>query len=160
MSDFFRGYVTGILVYMVVLLAVPMCSSAKADRVSSTPYYKSLIAHEAVNQGLDPAVALAVAEVESSFNPRATGKAGEVGLFQLHPMFHKNPSYDVNKNIQGGVSHLLYWQKNCPMQKNKTWVNCYNAGKRFFRSPHTAPYFRKFNRAYHKYSNPSLAVAE
>jgi hypothetical protein len=153
MSDFFRGYVTGILVYMVVLLAVPMCSRAKADMNT----YKSLIAHEAVSQGLDPAVALAVAEVESNFDPKATGKKGEVGLFQLHPMFHKNPSYDVNKNVNAGIKHLMYWQKYCPTKKDMTYVLCFNRGTRPVVNPKTAPYYKKFIQRYRLHAPPTTS---
>ena len=35
--------------------------------------------------GLNPKIAMAVAETESKFNINATGLAGEVGLFQLNP---------------------------------------------------------------------------
>lgn len=119
---------------------------------------KETIIHAAIEQGLDPAVALAIAEVESTFNPKATGKAGEVGLFQLHPRFFKNPSYEVDANVKQGVQHLLYWQKRCPTKKSKTWVNCYNRGYRSVVNPKTTPYYRKFIKAYQKHSVPSVAT--
>jgi hypothetical protein len=151
MSDFFRGYVTGILVYMVVLLAVPMCSSAKADSPTRTQIYRSLIAHEAVSQGLDPAVALAVAEIESNFNPNAIGRAGERGVFQLHPKFHSK--FDVD----AGVKTLLYWQKHCPTKKDMTYVLCFNRGTRPVVNPKTAPYYIKFIRQYKKHNPPTTS---
>jgi soluble lytic murein transglycosylase-like protein len=59
--------------------------------------------------GVDPGIALAVAQQESGFNPGAIGAAGEIGLFQLMPAtaagLGVNPS-DVNQNIQGGVQYL------------------------------------------------------
>jgi hypothetical protein len=64
-------------------------------------------------QGLDPALALEVAFVESSFNPNALGPptpyGQAVGLFQLMPSTAQqlgvDPS-DVTQNIQGGITYL------------------------------------------------------
>lgn len=64
---------------------------------------------EAQRQGVPPALALEVATEESSLNPAAIGKAGEIGLFQLMPEtaagLGVDPT-DVQQNIQGGVSLL------------------------------------------------------
>jgi len=48
-------------------------------------YYRALIAKEAGQQGLAPAIAEAVMAVESGFNPDAVGGAGEIGLMQIMP---------------------------------------------------------------------------
>ena len=69
----------------------------------------------AVRYGVDPAIALAVAQKESSFSQSARGTSGEVGIFQLMPEtagdLQVNP-YDTFQNIEGGVSYLaqLYRQ--------------------------------------------------
>lgn len=155
MSDFFRGYVTGILVYMVVLLAVPMCSSAKADTVSSRPYIESIIVHTATANGVDPQLALAVVEVESGFNPKARGRAGEVGLFQLHPSYFPNAPEGITKNIELGIKHLMFWETKCYTKTKHTWVTCFNSGNRKLKSPQLAPYYRKVISAYKRRQNPS-----
>jgi soluble lytic murein transglycosylase-like protein len=63
----------------------------------------------ASSAGVDPAIALAVAQRESGFNQNAIGSSGEVGIFQLMPAtaagLGVNP-YDVTQNIQGGISYL------------------------------------------------------
>jgi soluble lytic murein transglycosylase-like protein len=46
---------------------------------------RALIAKEASQQGLAPAIAEAVTAVESGFNPNAVGAAGEIGLMQILP---------------------------------------------------------------------------
>jgi soluble lytic murein transglycosylase-like protein len=60
--------------------------------------------------GIDPALALAVAQVESSFNPNAVSSAGATGLFQLMPATAASvgvtDSTDPSQNIQGGLSYL------------------------------------------------------
>jgi hypothetical protein len=59
--------------------------------------------------GVDPEVALAVAEQESGLNQGARGSSGEIGIFQLMPGtaagLGVNP-YDVGQNIDGGVRYL------------------------------------------------------
>jgi soluble lytic murein transglycosylase-like protein len=67
------------------------------------------IVNAAISAGVDPAIALAVAQRESSFNQNAIGSSGEVGIFQLMPataaQLGVNP-YDVTGNIQGGITYL------------------------------------------------------
>jgi hypothetical protein len=57
---------------------LPMFSVARAT-------YVALVRREAQQQGLPPDLADAVAYVESSYNPRAVGSVGEVGLMQIRP---------------------------------------------------------------------------
>jgi hypothetical protein len=70
---------------------------------------QSAIVAEALRQGVDPSIALAVANRESGFNQSAVGRAGELGIFQLMPAtaagLGVNPS-DPTQNIQGGVTYL------------------------------------------------------
>ena len=51
----------------------------------NTSQIQQLVASEAVNQGVDPMIALGVAQQESGFNPTATSKAGAMGVMQLMP---------------------------------------------------------------------------
>ena len=63
----------------------------------------------ALQYGVDPAIALAVAQRESSFNQGARGAAGEVGVFQLMPATARGLNvdpYDQTANINGGISLL------------------------------------------------------
>jgi hypothetical protein len=65
---------------------------------------------EAQRQGIDPAMALEVAYVESSFNQNARGTHGEIGVFQLMPATAAglgvlDPS-DLQQNIYGGITFL------------------------------------------------------
>ena len=68
-----------------------------------------IIQTEAQNVGLDPNIALQVAQIESGLNQNARGAAGEIGVFQLMPAtaadLGVNP-YNLNENIQGGVRYL------------------------------------------------------
>ena len=73
----------------------------------STP--QQMIVQTAVNMGVDPNLALAVAQQESGFNQAAKGAAGEIGVFQLMPStaadLGVNP-FDLQSNITGGITYL------------------------------------------------------
>ncbi len=52
---------------------------------SSRPLYLDLVRREATMQGVPPALADAVAMVETSYHPNAVGTSGEIGLMQIMP---------------------------------------------------------------------------
>jgi len=70
---------------------------------------QSAIIAEAQAQGVDPNLALAVAEQESGGNQNAVSSAGAIGIFQLMPAtaagLDVNP-YDAQQNIEGGIEFL------------------------------------------------------
>lgn len=78
----------------------------------NTQQIKELIIQEALRRNVDPALALAVAEHESGFNPNAknfTNAEKSYGLFQINTKAH--PAYkggfDIKQNIQYGVGVLV-----------------------------------------------------
>jgi soluble lytic murein transglycosylase-like protein len=85
----------------------------------------------ALRFGVDPSIAISVAQKESNFNQAARGSAGEIGIFQLKPStaneVGKNP-FDTQGNIEGGV---LYLKKQFDRFGN-WWVAlaAYNGGAR------------------------------
>jgi soluble lytic murein transglycosylase-like protein len=70
---------------------------------------QSTITAAAAKYGVDPSLALAVAQQESGFNPSAVSSAGAVGVMQLMPataaQFGADP-YDPAQNIDAGVHYL------------------------------------------------------
>jgi hypothetical protein len=70
---------------------------------------KRLIELEAQLRGIDPRLALALAEQESGFDPQARSPKGATGIFQLMPATARqlkvDPS-DVAQNISGGLDYL------------------------------------------------------
>ena len=60
--------------------------------------------------GISPALALAVAQTESAFNPAAVSPKGAKGVFQLMPRtaaaYGVTDPFDPDQNIDGGV-HML-----------------------------------------------------
>lgn len=67
------------------------------------------IVASATAAGVDPNLALAVAQRESGFNQNAVGASGEIGIFQLMPATAAGLGVDpttVDGNIAGGVRYL------------------------------------------------------
>ncbi len=80
--------------------------------------------------GVDPQLALAVAQQESNYNPGAVSSTGAVGVFQLMPAtaagLGVNP-YDSTDNITGGVKYLSQLQDQFG-GNTQLMLAAYNAG--------------------------------
>ena len=79
----------------------------------TTQQLQTLIIQEARRQGVDPALALGIAQAESGFNPHAVGDNGRsVGLFQLQPAAaidaggDPRQRYEVPENIRLGIAYF------------------------------------------------------
>lgn len=91
---------------------------------------QGMIVNEAYAQGVNPALALAVAQQESGFNPNAMGDGGNsYGLFQIYSPAHPNYSGGLNPqdNIKYGVGFLKQLNDQFGGDLNKT-IMAYNAG--------------------------------
>lgn len=79
-------------------------NDARAER------YRDVIAHAALEHGVDVALVHAVVEVESAFDPRAVSRRGAVGLMQLMPDTARRygvvDPYDPADNLQAGARYL------------------------------------------------------
>ncbi len=68
---------------------------------------QNLIIQDATAQGVDPNLALAVAQQESGGNQNAVSSAGAIGVMQLMPSSFPGVNiYDLATNISTGVSYL------------------------------------------------------
>lgn len=59
---------------------------ARDSRWENAARFEELLVNAAESQGIDPALFVAMAFLESSFDPKAVGKLGEKGLVQVHGM--------------------------------------------------------------------------
>ena len=72
---------------------------------------QSMIVNIAQQEGVDPSLALAVAQQESGFNPSAVGDGGNsFGLFQIHQPSH--PDYKGGTNPEANARYGIRYLKN------------------------------------------------
>jgi hypothetical protein len=92
-----------------------MIDSAMATSNYSTKNYviQKFLVDEANRQNIDPALALAIAKVESDFNPSALSHAGAKGVMQIMPataegVFGISPDrlFDAKTNIELGIRFI------------------------------------------------------
>ena len=121
-----------LLLVLCAALLVPSPSAAFGDVLASAPGpaaplsgdgahaaaqqagYRRMLAREAEARGLPPAIADAVAYVESGYDAGAVGGVGELGLMQVRPttaamLGHTGPAgalLDPATNIRFGVAYL------------------------------------------------------
>ncbi len=89
-------------------------SAEKKSGRTKNAKYASLIRKAAAKHGVPVKIARAVVEVESNFNPRARGSAGEVGLMQIKPATARGIGYrgstralyDPETNLEWGMKYL------------------------------------------------------
>lgn len=78
----------------------------------NTADIKRLIIKIATEEGVDPAIALAIAEQESGFNPNARNKSNKedsIGLYQINRMAH--PDYTGGANPEANIRYGLRYFK-------------------------------------------------
>lgn len=128
---------------------------------------KKRIVVEAINQGLDPELALSVAKQESNFNRAAKSRVGAIGLFQLMPgtarLLRVNPYY-INENIKGGVFYLQSMKDQ--FGSTELALAAYNAGPKAVERYSGIPPYREtrhyvynimgYYKNYKKYSDPAI----
>lgn len=99
--------------YTKPLITVKRDSGYAMPKFSQSPYGK-LISTYAAKYGVPVSLAHAVVRVESNFNPKARGSAGEIGLMQIKPataraMGYRGKTsglYDPETNIMFGMKYL------------------------------------------------------
>lgn len=101
----------------------------------------------AVEVGIDPDLAVAIATTESSLNPKAIGGLGEIGLFQLRPEYHDVRFGDTEHNIKIAVSYLKTIQTKWEPKIGNAWFVMYNCGpyrppRVFIEQPKQTRYYR------------------
>jgi len=138
------------LLLFLVSFAVGWMLADVAKAAEVTDKITNIAAAAGKRYNVDPQLILAIIEVESSFNPSATGKLGEVGLMQLHPKYHQ-ASYNEKENITQGTKVLSRMRLDCPYKATYLWVNCYNRGiKNTLKNPAEFPYYKKVMNAYER----------
>lgn len=109
--------------------------SPKTAAASKKGSYATLVRKVAKKHGVPVKIALAVVKVESNFNPRARGGAGEVGLMQIKPATARGLGYrgstkklyNPSVNLEWGMRYLAGAHKRASGDVCGTILR-YNAG--------------------------------
>jgi soluble lytic murein transglycosylase-like protein len=125
------------LLAMILSLSLPSKAQTRQEIIQN-------ITETAVANNIDPDLALAVATVESSLNPKAIGNLGEVGLFQLRPEYHNVIFGNTTHNIKIGIQYLRNLKEMCEAKYDKAWFVCYNYGPHSkLKYPQETKYYKK-----------------
>lgn len=114
---------------------------AKQTKTIPNANIKQIIINEAMKQGVDPQLALAIAQHESGFNPNALGDSGKSqGLFQIHTTAHPDykGGFDPQKNAEYGIRFLKGLLDK--YGDVKTALRAYNGGHGGIKLPQTERY--------------------
>ena len=113
-------------IILTAAVVVFIGTQANAATVAET---KAMIVSQAMELGIDPALALSLAKVESNFRQEARSAAGAVGIYQLMPSTAKkmgvNP-YTLEGNIKGGLKYYLMMYR--MFGSKELALAAYNAG--------------------------------
>ena len=94
------------------LLVILLATKVEASEIPVN-HVKDTIVKHSVEMGVDPALALSLAKIESGYNHTSKSPHGAVGVFQLMPATAKklgvNP-YLLDGNVKGGLMYykMLY----------------------------------------------------
>lgn len=123
-----RKVITYILAVCFAIINIPLKAAADTNATSKVNI-KQLIVKHSLEMGLDPALALSIAKVESNFCHEKQSRYGAVGVFQLLPSTAKklgyNP-YHVQDNIKGGIAYYKMMYK--MFGSTELALAAYNAG--------------------------------
>lgn len=160
-------------VNLLLLLALAMgANSSVAGYANDRDGVMAMVAEEARAQGVDPALALAVAQVESDFQPGVRSHMGAIGVMQIMPAtglgefgLHSWQLYNPRENIRAGISFIKQLQGR--YGRNDIVLSHYNGGSRVRGRdgrlrviPATRPYVKKvLAKARYYRSKPHLLMA-
>jgi len=103
------------IIFIPIIIITTLINSQQVRANSSNKTYaiQKFLVDEANRQQIDPALALAIAKVESDFNPRALSHAGAKGIMQIMPAtaegvfgVSRHQLFDAKTNITLGISFI------------------------------------------------------
>ena len=103
------------LLTLTLLLILCLLANPNQSQAASKATVKDCIVKHSMEMGVDPAIGLSIAKMESGFVHEKRSAYGAVGVFQLMPSTAKklgyNPYY-LNDNIKGGLAYYkMMYQK-------------------------------------------------
>lgn len=103
------------LLTLTLLLILCLLANPNQSQAASKATVKDYIVKHSLEMGVDPAIGLSIAKMESGFVHEKRSAYGAVGVFQLMPSTARklgyNP-YHLNDNIKGGLAYYkMMYQK-------------------------------------------------
>jgi len=127
---------------LTFLLGMCVVQKSSATQPLSKQEIISLIRVTALEYGINPNLAVAIAQVESRIEPNAVGMHGEIGVFQLLPKYHAVQAGDVYSNVRVAMKYLAKLKRKCGDYGSAFYV-CYNYGPtRKLTHPTRFPYYK------------------
>lgn len=124
-----RNLITLIITLVLTLIPLKSNATTTAQKNVSSLTVKQYIVKHSVEMGIDPAIGLSIAKLESGYCHNKTSRYGAVGVFQLMPSTAKKLGYNayhLNDNIKGGLLYYkMMYQKFGSMELA---LAAYNAG--------------------------------
>ena len=131
------------LVMVTTLIVILLSTKVNASEVPVN-HVKNTIVQQSVELGVDPALALSIAKVESGFRHSTRSPYGAVGVFQLMPStaakIGVNP-YQLNDNIRGGIMYYKMMYK--MFGSMELALAAYNAGPAYILKHRCAPSYTR-----------------
>lgn len=121
---------------------------------------KQAIIKQSTELGVEPAIMLSIAKVESGFRQEAISPHGNIGVFQLFPATAKTlgvNAYELDDNIKGGI---LYYKSMYNMfGSREKAVAAYNTGAQAVKRcncvpTYVQPFVNKVMSNYNYYNKP------
>ena len=143
------------LVLFTMMIVILLSTKVNASEIP-VHQVKSTIVQQSVALGVDPALALSIAKVESGYRHTTRSPYGAVGVFQLMPStaakIGVNP-YHLSDNIRGGIMYYKMMYK--MFGSTELALAAYNAGPAYILKhrcapPYTRGYVSKIMAEYHK----------
>lgn len=131
------------LVLITTLIVMLLSTKVNASEIPVS-HIKNSIVKQSIELGVDPAMALSIAKVESGYKHTSRSPYGAVGVFQLMPSTAKkmglNP-YHLHDNIRGGIMYykMMYKMFGTP----ELALAAYNAGPAYIIKHKCAPTYTR-----------------
>lgn len=153
------------LVLFTMMLVILLSTKVNASEAPVNQVKNTIVQHS-VALGVDPAMALSIAKVESGYKHSSRSVQGAVGVFQLMPStaakMGYNP-YHLSDNIKGGITYYKMMYK--MFGSAEMALAAYNAGPGYVKRHQSIPsstrrYIAAVMSEYHKIkATPNLLTA-
>jgi soluble lytic murein transglycosylase-like protein len=121
------------------------------EALGQTQTTEELVTQAAIENGIDPDLALAIMHVESKGDANAIGALGEVGLFQLRGEFHDVRHGDPRHNVGVALRYLAALKERFEPIHGDAWFVAFNVGPTrlaSYKAPRKTAYYQRVTAYY------------